>query len=49
MRPAYATAAGDVFCDQCGRQQDRADEKLLSRLIIGGALMEPRKFIEMQS
>ncbi len=24
-RPAYVTESGDVYCDQCGRAQQRAD------------------------
>jgi hypothetical protein len=25
IRPAYVTMSGDLFCDRCGRAQDRAE------------------------
>ena len=28
IRRAYVTAAGDLVCDKCGRERDRAEEEL---------------------
>ncbi len=27
LRPAFVTSSGDVFCDRCGRQQEREDQE----------------------
>jgi hypothetical protein len=27
MRPAYVTSSGDLYCDRCGREHDRAEEE----------------------
>ena len=27
IRPAYVTASGDLYCDRCGAEHDRAEEK----------------------
>jgi len=27
LRPAYATASGDLFCDLCGPAHDRAEDE----------------------
>ena len=27
LRPAYATASGDLYCDQCGMAHDRAERE----------------------
>lgn len=27
IRRAYVTAAGDLFCDRCGREMDRLEEQ----------------------
>lgn len=27
MRPAYVTESGDLYCDRCGKDHDRAEEE----------------------
>jgi hypothetical protein len=27
MRPAFVTSSGDLYCDRCGSQHERADEE----------------------
>ena len=27
FRPAYVTASGDLYCDRCGGEMDRAEER----------------------
>ena len=27
LRPAYVTASGDLYCDECGQKHDQEDER----------------------
>jgi hypothetical protein len=27
VRPAYVTASGDLYCDRCGKQHDRDEDR----------------------
>ena len=29
IRPAFVTSSGDLYCDECGREMEREEEKMM--------------------